>query len=309
MRIRLGITAVAALVFTSGLTAGQRVAQPLDLQAAALTRMRDAVNRGDARGYADVYSADASITIFGANDLRGRDAIEKHERELLSQFPGTRFEFFDTWHGRDIVVAHYGVNWRGRSGAMGHEGLLFFRFNVAGEIVSEERYLDSLTPMAQMGALPGSQPRALPVLPERAREHGGGASAERSNVEEVRRVLLAIDRRRPPPVDDLAAATFIDELIFPEPFTGTDAGRLWLRDIEGLADTRFDIRTMLGVGRHVLVAGIWHGRVVRRVGPAPPSERPFKVNRALIVELNERREIVLIRAFMNGRELAESVAQ
>jgi hypothetical protein len=33
------------------------------------------------------------------------------------------------------------------------------------------------------------------------------------------------------------------------------------------------------------------------------------VNRALIVELNARREIVLIRAFMNGRELAQSVAQ
>jgi hypothetical protein len=113
-------------VSTSGLTAGQRVAQPLNLQAAALTRMRDAVNRGDARAYADVYSEDAIITIFGANDLRGRDAVEQRT-------------------------------------------LLFFRFNVIGEIVSEERYLDSLTPMAQMGALPGSQPRALPVLPERAR--------------------------------------------------------------------------------------------------------------------------------------------
>jgi hypothetical protein len=45
------------------------------------------------------------------------------------------------------------------------------------------------------------------------------------------------------------------------------------------------------------------------VGPVSPSERPFKVNRALIVELNARREIVLIRAFMNGRELAQSVAQ
>jgi hypothetical protein len=66
---------------------------------------------------------------------------------------------------------------------------------------------------------------------------------------------------------------------------------------------------MLGVGRHVLVAGIWHGRAIRRVGPVSPSERPFKVNRALIVELNARREIVLIRAFMNGRELAQSVAQ
>src|SRR5262249_41274877 len=49
------------------------------LQASAFTRMMDTVNAGDADGYASLYADDAVITIFGVDELRGRDAIEQYE--------------------------------------------------------------------------------------------------------------------------------------------------------------------------------------------------------------------------------------
>src|SRR5678815_848083 len=46
-----------------------------DLQIRALTQMMEAVNAGDARRYASLYSQDAVITIYGGDELKGRDAI------------------------------------------------------------------------------------------------------------------------------------------------------------------------------------------------------------------------------------------
>jgi hypothetical protein len=48
---------------------------------------------------------------------------------------------------------------------MGHEGLLFYRLHPSGLIEEERRYLDSLTPMAQLGLLGALPARPLPTLP------------------------------------------------------------------------------------------------------------------------------------------------
>ncbi len=309
--------AVAVLMISVGVTAGQpaSLASPVDLQSAALTRMRDAVNRGDATAYASVYAPFAVISIFGGNELRGREAIERHERDLLIQFPGTRFEFYAIWRGEPpIVVAHYGVNGQTAAGggrrAMGHEGLLFFEFNSAGEIVREDRYLDSFTPMAQLGALKGVTARALPVLPDRPRRYvSDGPVHAAGRVAVVQRAFAAFDARQASMLDYVAEDAIIDELMLPEPFPGPRAWPRWLKEMASLAKTRFEVRQIVGVGSPVLIAGVWHGEVVAGFRTITPSPTPFQVHRAAIVELDARDKIVLFRAFMNGRELAQSVGQ
>jgi len=119
-----------------------------------LNEMTRTVNAGDAAGYARLYAEDAAITIHGGGVLAGRAAIQAHEVELLSEFPGTRLAFYDVWQSGPLAVVHYAVN--GPTGAgkpMGHEGLLFYRFLPSGLIAEERRYMDTLTPMAQLGAL------------------------------------------------------------------------------------------------------------------------------------------------------------
>jgi ketosteroid isomerase-like protein len=120
-----------------------------DQNVRALREMIESVNAGDAKRYAQLYAGDAVITIHGTGQLKGRDAIEQYEVELMREFPGARLAFYDVWQKAAMAVVHYGVNGSTRGGqAMGHEGLLFFRFDRAGVIEEEHRYLDSLTPMA-----------------------------------------------------------------------------------------------------------------------------------------------------------------
>jgi len=108
--------------------------------------------------------------------LSGRGAIEAHETSL---FESSRHaaRLLRLLAGRLAVVVHYGVNGRTPAGqAMGHEGLLLLPIDPAGLVEEERRYLDSATPMAQLGLL-GRRPRARgPPLPGTMQAHIKGTS-------------------------------------------------------------------------------------------------------------------------------------
>jgi len=283
----------------------------LEGQKAALQTMRDSVNRGDARAYASVYSPSATISIFGGGELRGRSAIEQHEVELLQQFPKARFEFYDVWHGGSQVVAHYAVNAPTAAGpSMGHEGLLFFTFNAAGEIERENRYQDSLTPMAQLGALGNAPRRPLPKLTADWRSHESGGANERRNVATARRLLTAVDEHRHAEVTSLLAANpAIDELMLADTFAGAQGSRQWFDALGAFAGSTFNLATVIAAGRYVLLEGVLSGRLTAPFGLVKSSSRQFSVHRAAVLEFDDAGRVVSIKAFMNGKELAASVGQ
>jgi hypothetical protein len=295
------------LAFT---VAAAMVIQATD-QHAALVTMRDAVNRGDARGYASVYSPSSTITIFGTGELKGRAAIEQHEVDLLKQFPKARFEFFEVWHSGRQAVAHYGVNApTAANKSMGHEGLLFFTFNAAGEIERERRYLDSLTPMAQLGALGNAPSRPLPALTADWRSHHSGDAAEPRNIAAARRLFSALDGRRRDEVAGLfTASPTIDEVMLVDVFDGAQGAGRWLDVVGALSDGAYDITTIIGAGRGVLVEGVWQARVSRPFGLIKPSPQRLSIHRAAILEFDASGRISRLKAFMNGKELAEAAGQ
>jgi nuclear transport factor 2 (NTF2) superfamily protein len=149
-------------------------------QVATVTGMMEAVNASDAKRYAFAYTKDAVIVIHGSAVLRGRDAIEGYEVELLREFPGARLAFHAMWQAGPAAVVRYAVTGQGPGGRwMGHEGLLFFRFDASGLVQEEHRYLDSLTPMAQMGLLTAGPARPLPALRSEMTLHVAEGSARR----------------------------------------------------------------------------------------------------------------------------------
>jgi uncharacterized protein (TIGR02246 family) len=283
------------------------VAQPADAQLAALNQMMVTVNGGDAAGYARLYAPDAVITIYGTGELKGRAAIEAHEVELLRQFPGARLAFSDVWQDGPRAVVRYMINARTVSGqTMGHEGLLFFRFDTSGAITEEHRYQDSLTPMAQLGALRGAAFRAPPLLPATFTTHVAGRSPqEKSNAAVVAELFTAINAGRQSDAQSLFAANAaIDEVFLPQPFTGTDASAAWLKTWAD-AGTKLAITTLLPIGADVLVEGAARGTLARTLGPVPASTRPFSARRGFVIRLSNGK-IASVAAFVNGKELAES---
>ncbi len=273
-------------------------------------RMVEAVNAGDARAYASVYAEDAVIAIWGSNLLIGRTAIENHEVELLKQFPGARLAFYDVWRSGDKAAAHYAVHAETADGrAMGHEGLLFYSLGEDGLIATEHRYLDSLTPMAQLGALGPRAVRAPPALPEATRpHHAEGGSAEPANVALVLECLeawVAADRTRL--LSMAAADCTVDELVLVEPFTGEGAVSKWSATWSGaVRDLQMEVVEVLAAGDDVLVALAVRGSLVGELGPVEAANAEFVVRRAVLASVRDGK-IARLACFMNGRELAQAV--
>lgn len=279
------------------------------IQAAAFIEMAAAVTAGDAARYARLYAEDAVITIHGGETLRGRTAIEQYEVALLRQFPGTRLAFYDLWQEGPAAVVHYGVSGKAGDGrAMGHEGLLFYRFLPSGLIAEERRYNDSLTPMAQLGALGPVSARPVPALPAELKAHTvQNSSLERDNVALVATSLRAVDARdRRAFLATLAPGATVDELMFARPFDDPAAWfDTWTHAVD---DASSQITFIRGVGNAVLVEMMVRGALRGPLGPLHAADKPFAVHRALIVQIANGK-IERISAFMNGKELAEATGQ
>ena len=293
---------------SGGLGAGAAV----NRQAAALYEMMRAVNAGDAAAYARVYAEDAVITIQGGGVLSGRPAIEAYELDLLRQFPGTQLAFYDFWQDGLDVVVHYGVDGRTPAGqAMGHEGLLFYRFDPSGLVRQERRYLDSATPMAQLGLLGPSPARPRPALPRTMQAHIAGTSPhEERNAALVRSTFAALDARDEAAF--LAAVAddgVLDDLTEPSPSAGKPSVKAWFdRWTRAVAGARTEIASLAAIGDEVLVETVVRGRLQAPLGRLAASDRPFAVHRAAIVQVKDDK-ITRLAAFMNSKELAQAVGQ
>jgi ketosteroid isomerase-like protein/predicted SnoaL-like aldol condensation-catalyzing enzyme len=292
--------------------AGSREVPMERRQIAALTEMTDAVNAGDAARYARVYAPDAVITMHGSGVLEGRSAIEAHEVDLLRQFPDARLGFHDVWQKGALAVVHYAVNGRTPGGqAMGHEGLLFYRFRPSGLIEEERRYLDSLTPMAQLGLLGPLPARPLPSVPRALAAHvAKGSREEDENVAVVEATFAALDARDATAfLSRLAEDVVLDEMADPEPLFGKEKVRGWFEAwTAAVPDLRSETTTLLGIGEHVLAETVVRGTLKGPLGRLSAANREFAVHRAAIVRLKDGK-IARLSAFMNGKELAEAAGQ
>jgi uncharacterized protein (TIGR02246 family) len=299
---------LVALLVAALAMAGAKPGPPVDKPVAALHEMVRAVNAGDAAAYARVYAEDAVITIHGGGVLRGRSAIEAYEKELLRDYPGTRLAFYEVWRKGPQAAVHYGVNGRTSTGqAMGHEGLLFYRFDPSGLITDEQRYLDSVTPMAQLGLLGPSPSRALPALPkEMDVQLARDSPSEQRNSALVRSVLAALDAGDAAALRaGMADDAVIDDLSEPAASAQAAWFERWTSAMEG---ARSEIGTVLAIGEAVLVETVLHGRLRKPWGRLAPSGRDFAVHRAVVARVRDGK-VVALTVFMNTKELAQAVGQ
>lgn len=283
-------------------------AQSQDRQVSALKQMMSTVNAGDAEGYANLYAEDAVIVMHGSGVLKGRRAIAEHERTLLREFPGTTLAFYAVWQNGPIAMVQYGVNGKTPAGRpMGHEGLLFYRFHASGLIEEERRYLDSLTPMAQLGALGAVPARALPVLPGKMAVHvAKGSRQEQDSVATVRASIAALDATDQRAfLAAVAEDAVFDELIETQPSNSKAWFERWTNAV---SDAKTEIVNIQGFGEFVLVEMIVRGTLRGPLGRLNASGKAFSVHRAAVIQL-KRGKLSRVSAFMNSKEIAEAVGQ
>jgi len=231
----------------------------------------------------------------------------------LQQFPGTTLAFQTIWEKDSIAVVHYGVSGKTPGGqAMGHEGLLFYEFDSAGLVSSEHRYLDSLTPIGQLGALGKISVRPPPGLKQSMTVlEAENSKEEASNQVIVAKTLNGLNAKNEAAfLSNFADNAEIDELICPQTFADKQGAESWFEMWSGAAEARTEAQSMLAAKEFVLVEAKMGGALKGPLGPlaAPSSATDFVVHRAAIFQIRDGK-IVRLAFFMNGKELAQSVGQ
>jgi len=278
----------------------------------ALRQMISTVNAGDAAGYARLYATSATITIYGGETISGRDAIEKYEAALMREFPGTRLAFYEVWQAAPSAVVHYGVNGKTAGGAaMGHEGLLFFRFDRTGLIAEERRYLDAATPMAQLGAFGKVEMRSLPQLPDDLTAFAvtGPATNDR-NQQTVRVIFQALEAGNTDLfMRNMASSAMVDDLMLPVPFKGPDVSR-WLTAWSGAITEpkNIQITNTFSGNDYVIHETVMIGTLSGPIGRLSAGRKPFIVHAAWIAQFKDDKIVKLTR-FLNSKELADATGQ
>jgi ketosteroid isomerase-like protein len=278
----------------------------------SLAEMARAVSAGEAARYASLYARDAVITIHGGDTLKGRKAIEDYEVALLREFPRTRLAFDDVWLAGPRAVVRYGVNGTTTSGQpMGHEGLLFYRFDPAGLIAEEHRYLDSFTPMAQLGAFGPGPRRPPPALPAAAKPHAARRpEADDANVARVKSSLAALDGGdREALRASLSEDAIVDDMTEIGPISGQRAIATWVQGrAAALTGVTAEVTTALAAEGFVLLEGVVRGTFKGPLARLAVSDHPFEVHRAAIAEVRGGR-VRHLSIYWNVKELAQAVGQ
>jgi hypothetical protein len=239
--------------------------------------------------------------------------IEKYEASLMREFPGTRLAFYEVWQSAPMEVVHYGVNGKTAGGAaMGHEGLLFFRFDRNGLIAEERRYLDSATPMAQLGAFGPTQARPLPQLPGDLTAYA--VQSLKPNDRNVQAVQLALGAIEGNDVNgftrQVSGAATIDDLMLPLTFSGSQGVTQWFALWRtAVSNPNFQVTNLFAGSDYVIVETAMSGTLSGPIGRLSVGRKPFAaVHVAWIAQLKDGSIIKLTR-FVNTKELADATGQ
>lgn len=280
-----------------------------DRREATFREMMRAVNAGDATAYANLYAFNAIIEIVGSETLVGRKAIEKYEVDLLTQFPGTKFRIEKVWlHESDRAVAQYGVSGAAADGRpMGHEGLLFYEFGADGLIIREERFLDSFTPMAQLGAFGPGPHRPVPKLTDSMSVHK--TSSVRGRHADLERLLKLIRKNQPASertVSEVFTETAVlDDLTETEARVGVKAIQHWFSewsDAVAGGTTTFLVPLVTGDG-YILQTSLI-GTLSKDRARVHATGQKICLSRVWLIEMKNGR-INRVWVFMNSKELTQ----
>jgi ketosteroid isomerase-like protein len=194
---------------------------------------------------------------------------------------------------------------------MGHEGLLFFQFDPSGLIEEEHRYLDSFTPMSQLGVLGPGPTRAPPTLPASLTVHvAGGTPEEKGNVAIVKAAFASLDAKdRSRFLSSLAPDTTLDDLTMSQPFVGTGGAETWFTNwTTAVPEARTEITAIIGIGEFVLIESLVHGTLAGPWGRVSASNTPFTIHRGAVAQLKDKR-LTRLSLFSNSQELARVLGQ
>ena len=278
----------------------------------------DGLNSHDAKKFASVYAANATIKVAGLNELTGPDAIQANMQEWFDTFSNIKLGFSRVWEKGNIVALEWVINGthtgqlfgvKGKEQPIGHYGLSIVWFDDDGKVKEEHRYGELGVVMSQIGANGAKdKPRAIPTIPATAELIEGKDSDDPKILAAAKSIHGALAANKK---DDFAGLVTddveYDGILSINTVKGKkDAGALFTTLRTAFPDMAFQDQNVWAFGDYAIVEYTMTGTQNGRLGTLAASKKPVNVH---LVDIYKMKDGKIARAwtYQNSLELMSQI--
>jgi ketosteroid isomerase-like protein len=269
----------------------------------------EALNAHDRRKLASTYAENATINMFGEDDITGRDAIAAEFAQTLMGLPDLKASFSRTWAKNNVEVVEWVITGAGRAGSKltGLVGLSVLTFAPDGLVTSEHRYRDTPTLLKQLGFAKG-EVHAVPVPTATESHVARGTPEEDANLASLTKWYDLINGHKAGAFALLADDATLDDSTADAPTKGRKEiqrafGRTWKAFPDMVEEPAVSFAVEDFTVSEVAIRGTQKGAL----GPLKPSKKAMTIHQADIVQWKDGK-MVHAWVYGNAKEMFDQLS-
>jgi steroid delta-isomerase-like uncharacterized protein len=286
----------------------------LDLEKQAGANTIAALNGHDAKKFAETFTPDGSLVVYGAAEFKGREALESDAQRLFESFPDFKLGVSRMFAKDDVLITEWvmngtqkgefmGVKPTGK--AVGVRGISIAWVTPEGLVKQEHRYFDMNTFLAQLGKVK-MPARAVPTIPSGEPEWhvAKGTPEESKSVELAKGMYAAMDKKSEAdfigPLDD--KLTWAD-LSAPKDMNGkADAKKFFAMFTKAFSDMKTTVEPIVAADDYVVAETESNAIHSGQLGPFKATKKPVIMHGVDVMMVKDGK-IAQGTSYLNGLEL------
>jgi steroid delta-isomerase-like uncharacterized protein len=286
----------------------------LDLQKQLSQGTMAAINAHDAKKASETFAPDATLTVYGMGEMKGREAIEADMKKLFEAFPDFKIGVARSFAKDDVLINEWVMNGTQKgefmgikptNKAVGVRGVSVVWVGSDGLVKQEHRYFDGNTLMAQLGQIK-MPARAVPAIPSGDPEWhvAKGTPDESKQADVAKGMYAAMDKKSESdfltPLDE--KLTWSD-LSAPKDMTGkADAKKFFSMFTKAFSDMKTTVDPVVAADDYVAVETVSSAIHSGPLGPFKATKKPVVLHGVDIMMVKDGK-IAQGTSYINGLEL------
>jgi uncharacterized protein (TIGR02246 family) len=275
----------------------------MELEKKSMADALAGLNGHDAKKFTDGFTPDATLTVYGEGEFKGREGIASEIEPWFKAIPDFKIAVTRVFAKGEVVVSEWvvtGTNTGELMGekptkkAVGFKGVSVNWFTPEGLVKQEHRYFDMTTVMGQLGKAKGAPVRPVAAAPTGEPEvHAAkGTPEEDKTVETAKGVYAAFEKKAE--ADFLGASD--DKVVWSDVMAPKDTGKAEMKKFfqsytKAIPDVKISADNIWGIDNFAVAEFTMSGTQSGALGPLKPSKIPLAFHGVDIVELKDGKAV------------------
>jgi steroid delta-isomerase-like uncharacterized protein len=262
----------------------------IDMQKQTLAGAFAAINAHDSKKFSELFAPDATLTVYGFGESKGREAIAGEIQRAFDAFPDFKIAVTKVFVKNDVLAQEWvitGTNKGEFNGAkptnkaIGARGATVLTFTPEGLIKTEHRYFDSSTISSQLGMMKAPA-RPVATLPSGEPEWhvAKGTPEEDKQVELAKTINGSFEKKSEADfLGSLADNATWSDVAQPKDMTGkASAKQFFQMYVKAFPDAKMTPDALFSVDDYIVSESTFTATHAGQLGPLKPTKKPVTLH-------------------------------